>query len=53
MEQGKYALENLELFLNKLGYDKCILQHDAEHVGAGSREAGRSSSMSWPLKTLG
>ena len=34
-EQGKYALENLELFLNRLGYDKVILQHDAEHaVGA-------------------
>ena len=36
------ALENLELFLNKLGYDKCILQHDAEHaVGAVARALQR------------
>ena len=42
MEQGKYALENLELFLNKPGYDKCILQHDAEHaVGAVARALQR------------
>ena len=32
IEQGKYALENLELFLNRLEYDKVILQHDAEHA---------------------
>ena len=42
MEQGKYALENLELFLNRLGYDKVILQHDAEHaVGAVAKALQR------------
>ena len=42
MEQGKYALENLELFLNRLGYDKCIVQHDAEHAaGAVARALQR------------
>ena len=42
LEQGKYALENLELFLNKLGDDKCILQHDAEHaVGAVAKALQR------------
>ena len=42
MKQGKYALENLELFLNRLGYDKVILQHDAEHaVGAVAKALQR------------
>ena len=42
MEHGKYALENLDLFLNRLGYDKVILQHDAEHaVGAVAKALQR------------
>ena len=42
MEQGKYALENLELFFNRLGHDKLILQHDAEHaVGAVAKALQR------------
>ena len=32
MKQGIYVLKNLELFLNRLRYDKMILQHDVEHA---------------------
>ena len=42
MEQGKYALENLELFFYRLGHDKLVLQHDAEHaVGAVAKALQR------------
>ena len=46
MKQGKYALENLGLLLDRLGYDKVILQHDAEHsvAAVASLAASRIST---------
>lgn len=42
MEQGKYALENLELFIKRLEHDKLTAQHDAEHsVGAVAKALQR------------
>ena len=39
MEKGKYAVENIALFLDKLGYEKVVLQHDQENPLAAVAKA--------------
>ena len=45
MEKGKCAVENIVLFLDKLGYDRVVLQHVVTRVfTSGSRQSRATAS---------